>query len=744
MLFSVMGICSHSLTSCSSDDDGGGPKKTALENEFSYNNETTPIGSVVYTKDDASGIYTFYISPTEGLIDLDAMLLADDYILIATNTPTGDIDLTGKDNSLVYKNVKISSETAANVQNSALSLLLTSQTTVKLSLDAAMTSGETLKAEYNGLCIFHKSETEQGDALKMDKPMFGYWRGQTTSGTNNYLLGVANVDFATMGTNIALKEPGYAMILDCYLDSGDEWKTYPSGTFTESNKFGDHTYFDTNSFVVYFDGSAYTTMHVSSDVTISREGNTTKISTTFIDNEGVDHAVTFEGDLRIGNGTKLPKLTQLMEDVEHKAAYAEGTYMGDLFGTGGGLTLITIDDENRENRVTPYYQVSLGIFCTKWADPKKEMRLEPGTYEVSTTYKKGTWMSPNELEIMGMVLPIGTYVFYDDGVSDSGLYGYCTDGTITIAEADAGKYKIDYDLETVTGYKVTGSYEGSVTLTDSSDDKEDDGSSTLTEDLELDLSYLTAANEPARCFPQTQIYIGGLGYRDINDITSFVPPAPEPCGYQFIELGMATGTYIPDPDYNDPGKLVEGDIIRLDLLVNPGDNDKITPGTYNISPNRYPAQMWPGVCLRGFQATEHIGTRWLFIGNAIGNGYPEYMKDPIFVTDGPLNVPSMKGYASLYTGTVTIEKADGGDNYFTFIIDGEDVLHHSITGTWTGPVVLGTSDTPVVSSGKEFGSTRAEKTSTVSQQTKNRIPTASELKGLQPLPMEPFGQVKFQ
>ncbi len=107
-------------------------------------------------------------------------------------------------------------------------------------------------------------------------------------------------------------------------------------------------------------------------------------------------------------------------------------------------------------------------------------------------------MSPNELEIMGMVLPIGTYVFYDDGVSDSGLYGYCTDGTITIAEADAGKYKIDYDLETVTGYKVTGSYEGSVTLTDSSDDKEDDGSSTLTEDLELDLSYLTAANEPAR------------------------------------------------------------------------------------------------------------------------------------------------------------------------------------------------------------------------------------------------------
>ena len=157
MLFSVMGICSNTLTSCSSDDDGGGPKVSSLENEFSYNNETNAIGSVVYTKDDASGVYTFYVSPTAGLIDLDAMLLADDYIQISTITPTGDIDLTGKGNSLAYKNVKISPETADNVQSSTFSLLLTSQTTVKMSLDAAMTSGETLKAEYNG-CLLYTSD----------------------------------------------------------------------------------------------------------------------------------------------------------------------------------------------------------------------------------------------------------------------------------------------------------------------------------------------------------------------------------------------------------------------------------------------------------------------------------------------------------------------------------------------------------------------------------------------------------
>ena len=62
----------------------------------------------------------------------------------------------------------------------------------------------------------------------------------------------------------------------------------------------------------------------------------------------------------------------------------------------------------------------------------------------------------------------------------------------------------------------------------------------------------------------------------------------------------------------------------------------------------------------------------------------------------------MKGYASVYEGTVTIEKADGGDNYFTFTIDGEDVLHHKIRGSWIGPVYFGGTNTPVTSSDNRF------------------------------------------
>lgn len=745
MLFSVMGICSHSLTSCSSDDDGGGPKKATLENEFSYNNETSPIGSVVYTKDDASGIYTFYFSPTKGLIDLEAMLLADDYIKIVTTTPTGEIDLLGKGNSLAYKNMQISSETADKVAKSALTLQLTSTTTVKMVLDAAMNSGETLAAAYNGTCFQHKEDSGQGEALELDTPMFGWWKGTVKSGAHNYYLGVSNVPFSVTGTQIALKEPGYALVIECYANSGVEWNTYPTGTFSESDGNENNTFYDGTSFVIYFNGTDYSEMmHISSDITISHEGNTTKISTTYIDAEGVDHAITFEGDLRIGNGSSLPNLPQLLEDVEHKGVYASGVYMGDMFGTGGGLTIITIDDEARENRETPYYSVDLAIYGTKWADPKKEMKLEPGTYEAATTYKKGTWMSPVELTIMGAVLPIGTYVLYDDGESNAALYGYASEGTITVEEAEAAQYRISYDLVTRTGYKLKGSYEGPVALSDASGDKEDDGSSTLTEDLKMELDYLKVAH----CFPQTQVYIVGMGYVDVDKITSAgQPAAPQECGYQCIDIGLVTGTYAPDKDYNDPGKLVEGDIIRLDLLVNPGDEDKITPGTYKISPDRYLKSMWPGVCFRGFQAADgHIGTRWLDISSAIGNGFPQYYKDPdYFVTGGWLNVPSVYGYASLYEGTVTIKKAEGGDNYFTFEINGEDVLHHSITGTWTGPVVLNNSDTPVVSSGKEFKSGNTSMTSVENASAKERrLPTLREIRGMQPAPAKSIDRVSFR
>ena len=746
LLFSVLGMCSFLWSSCSDDGGDDTPPPGGGENSFVYEGAESKIGSVVYQVDETGKTYTFYFSPTEGLLDLDAMLLADDYIKIETDTPTGDIDLLAEGNSLLYKKVDISAASADNTAKSTLSLQLTSLTTVKMTLDAAMKSGETLTASYNGTCSRHSEQSGQGEGIVLDTPVFSWWLGseKPASGANDYYIAVTDAPYTIQsGVQAALTEPGYMLVIDCYLDSGEKWKTFPTGVFNESPGLEDHTYSFDNSFVLYFDGTNYNQMHLSGPITISRDAqNIAKISTTFLDEDGIvgeagtEYPISFEGDLRVGNGRTLPTMPHLMHDIEFKGVYAQGVYSGDVYDTGGGMIEMTFYDEKGDAGEPFGYAVKLTVIGPKFLDPKKERKLTPGTYTAATTYKKDTWMPAAEMTILGMVIPMGTYAAYDDQ-TQNGQYSYGSEGTIEIEELANNRHRVTFEIEAQTGYVFKGSFEGDIPLEDQSDDSEDDGSSTLTEDLDMDLSYL----EKAHCFPQTQIFVPGLGTIDVADLTTVTPPAPEACGYQFIDLGLATGTYKHDPtgEYNDPGKLVEGDIVRLDLLVEPGDEGKITPGTYTLSPNRYPAQMRPGVALRGYQGGEgHIGTRWLGIGSAIGNGYPKYHSDPDhIVIDGWLNIASMKGYASIYEGTVTITKAEGGENWVTFEVDGEDVLHHSITGTWTGPVVLGDGVTPVVSSGKEFKPAAAAAPEAKPASEKQRFPTmrdAADSKPAQALP----------
>lgn len=757
MLLSVIGVGALPMISCTKNDEKKGNNDTPLsENAFSYNGVESSIASVVYAVDEESLVYSIYFSSVQGIADLESMLQADDYILIKTSAPTGNIDLTAEWNSLVYKNIKVSPETAADVTRSTLSLQFTSTTSVQMSLDVAMASGETLEANYDGSCICHVEEVPTGDAIVLDTPLFSWWVGQTSLGPNDYYFAMSNVKtHVQYGTSIAMSEPGYALVLDCYMDSGSQWQTFPTGTFKESNSNADHTYYSYNSFAVYFDGMNYTTMPLSGDVVISRgENNLVRVSAAFLDNDGVKHPISFEGDLRVGNGTTMPTLPHLMRDVEIKGFYAQGTYEGDVNDTGSGLSEVFIIDEAGDNNQPNSYGLNVAVFSTKFLDPRNERKLVAGTYTASYSGEQGTWVPTSEMTILGMVIPLGTYAAFtpeDDG-TQTAYYSYPVDGTIEIEETGTNRYTIHVDLLAQTGYTIKGGIEDSeIYLTDTSDDDDNDGSSTLTSDLDLDLNHVKQAN----CFPQSKVYVEGLGYVDVDKITTIAAPAaPEECGYQYIDLGLVTGVYEHDPtgEYDDPGKLVAGDIFRLDLLVNPGDEDKITPGTYTVSPNRYLVSMWPGVCYRGVQLEEgHVGSRWLDISSAIGNGYPSYYHDPTyFVIDGWLNIPSVYGYASLYEGTVTITKADGGDNWFTFEIDGQDVLHHKIRGSWTGPVVLGNSDTPVVDSGKHFEADASspaktnEAAATPEPQGRSRVAKMIDCKNAQPLPKQPVQRVTFR
>lgn len=724
------------VASCTSDESEGAP--SLPENTFSYGGVQTKIESVVYTYDSEERVYTFYFSPTAGLINLKAMLLADDYIKIETKTPSGDVVLGSGNNTLQYKTVNVTAESSeATRSSSSLYLLLTSSTTVKMTLNAVSDSGETLSGDYNGLCVYYVEEGETVQVAPLSQQIFCRYQGEVKAGTSNYYLAVTNTKYSGTGTSFDLTEEGYALVIDFYGTPGASWKDMPFGTFTESDSNADHTYCSDYSSVIYLDAAGEKhTMPLVGDVTILRdeEDGTVSITASYLDADYQEHEIIYQGQLSVANGTFNAALPQLGSDLTIEGFDCQAIYMGDYFSTGSGMMQIVIQDRKIMNGEIGGAGITLDIFGRKFNDPN-DICLEPDTYSASQSLEQRTWLPGTEVSLMGMAFPFGTYALYDDG-SPSGLYTYPATGDIVIANAADGAYRITFDLITADGYSVKGSYEGKIYIEDQSDDNEDDGSSTLESNLELDLSLQKRAN----CYPSDdRIYISPYGFQDIDMIYNVYPGAPgatEPeyrCSYQYIDIGLETGTYDKtDPDYQGwideddhskgvVGKLVPGDIFRIDLLVEEGDGGMITPGTYTVSTSRYPAAMYPGVCLRGFQSGEgHIGTRWLYLDSVWGQGAPYgYTGDLSKVTNEegqcPTNRASMTGYASLYTGTVVVEKADGGDNWFTFKIEGEDVLHHKITGTWTGPVYLGNSDTPILSSGKTLdGNNKPETASRLS------------------------------
>lgn len=718
VLLSVMGICGL-LSSCSSSDGGDTPPPGIPENSFAYGDAQSKIGSVVYTVDQQK-VYTFYFSPTQGLVDLEAMLLADDYMKIVTTTPTGAIDLLSDRNSLIYKNVNISSAAGDNVERATLSLQLTSLTTAKMSLDAAMKSGETLRAEYNGLCL--RQDDQQGDNydVTLTKQIFGYYMGpdKGNAGTNGYYIALTDAEFQVQGTQFALTTNGYALVLNFYGNPGETWNDMPTGAFTDSGRFEDHTFDSVYSGVLFQDDSGLKPYTLVDPVRIERDAeDQVKITATFLDQDYQEQTLIYQGSLKLGNATLGVYLPQLDRDVVIEGVYAQGVYNGDVMENGTGLTEITIYDEKGDNNEPNGYAMKIALFAEKFVNPERERRLIPGTYKASKAYTQGTWMPTVEMSFMDMIIPMGTYAAYDDG-TQVGQFAYASEGDIVIRQGNSKThYTIEFDLKSISGYSIRGSFTGEVYLENQSNDNDNDGTSNLKDDYELNFNYLERlGRHRADCYPQSEMWVRTLGVMPVSEELWAYSDGRQ-YGLQHIVIGRESYEYTDEyPEERGVGKLVEGDILGIDLLTELGKEDRITPGVYPITAERWPYYFYPGVCVRGYNC--YYGTSMIFKTSAIGNGYPKGYYDPTYVVQGGwINTPVIDKFASIYAGTVTVEKAEGGENWYTISVDGRDVLKHRITGSWTGPIYLGGTDTPVVQAG-----------STVQTTAKQHTPSFREMK----------------
>ncbi len=686
-MFYLFFLIAVAMASCQKDPETTGLAQ--LENAFQYGEIQKKIGSVLYTEEETEGYHTFYLSPTNGIKDMEVMMLADDYVKIAVDNVSGEVSLTGEGNLVKYKDLELSSTSASNVVKANLNVNLTSERTVKINLESETKAGDILDIDYYGICRRWPVDIAESFDVQLDNTIYSYYFGkmEKTPEICNYYFALTDGTYEFEGQTFKMTSPGHVLILDLYANGTENWRDIPTGVFEGSEDGSDHTYSVRYSGVRYYasETSAGDPYTVCGPVTIEQEEDGTyTVTASFLGQNNVEQSMIYRGELKLVNGAHNYYLPQYDGNMEIEGKYASAVYNGDLFGNGSGAMSIQIWDENYELDGANGLSATLMVFGKLFVTSK--IVIEPGEYHESTTLTNGTWMPCAELSMMGMIIPMGTYGHLDDG-SDYGQFLYASEGAIVIEEPEPGQYKITFDLKTGFGDSIKGSYEGPIDIIDESEDQsDDDGTSTLEEDYEMDLSFISQAN----LYTPDQIYVGGIGYCNFEQYNPAAPYCLQDIRFssEWLKEFPLDGAEAKDGDHFD------GDIVKLQIIGDPENPKRIVPGTYPVVPERWPAYFKPGVCVPGtILASEgFIGSSWqhLFVDfyattDSDGN---EIVKS---------NGGIMDGHACFYGGTVTISKPENvAENVFTFEFDGIDVRKHHVTGTWTGPVI-GATYTPGIS-----------------------------------------------
>ena len=124
------------------------------------------VKSAVWSAAENPGSYTFWFSPTEGLGDVKAMTLADDYIKVVVKELGESISLNSEDALLSYGKYNVQASTLAGFASAELSVVLPSENTVKLSVRVEGADGEGFASDFHGFCTKCPVEQEPARTLR--------------------------------------------------------------------------------------------------------------------------------------------------------------------------------------------------------------------------------------------------------------------------------------------------------------------------------------------------------------------------------------------------------------------------------------------------------------------------------------------------------------------------------------------------------------------------------------------------
>ena len=134
------------------DDDPGKKPPVKLTDQLQYDGgDLVGIKSAIYVVEE-DGSHTFYLSPTEGLINAGQMEQADDYLRVKVDNPEGSVNTAADPFEIEYKDISVKKTTMNDVASVELSVDLVTETRLNLYTCVELKSGKTLLARYQNTC----------------------------------------------------------------------------------------------------------------------------------------------------------------------------------------------------------------------------------------------------------------------------------------------------------------------------------------------------------------------------------------------------------------------------------------------------------------------------------------------------------------------------------------------------------------------------------------------------------------
>lgn len=201
-------LAAGNLASCSDDDDKGEPTPppVQLADQIEYDGGTPiDIKSAIFEIEDTD-LYTFYLSPTAGITDMEGMSGANDYLRIMVRNPKGTVNTESDTFEISYKDISVKEATMKDVKSVKLSADYLSETSrLNLYVEVEMESGKTLLARYENtyteaeLPVLNNQYELNGEALTIGSVL--KWANAATGATTYYFYNEADVTEPQDGLN---------------------------------------------------------------------------------------------------------------------------------------------------------------------------------------------------------------------------------------------------------------------------------------------------------------------------------------------------------------------------------------------------------------------------------------------------------------------------------------------------------------------------------------------------------------